>query len=68
MISNSFVHGAETARENHQGLSQVREPEFPHEEIVELEVKRGGDVGVGILLEGQIDVQTDCLATGFHGS
>src|SRR5882724_1379880 len=63
-----FVHGAEATRKNHQRLSQVREPELPHEKVVELEVERRRDVGVGILLEGQIDVKSDRLTAGFLGA
>ena len=63
-----FVDGAEAAGENHQSFGEIGEPEFAHEEIVEFEVERGRDVGVGILLEGQIDVETDALASGFVGA
>ena len=46
-----LVEGAEAAGEDNQGLSKVGEPELTHEEVVELEVQFGGDVGVGHLLE-----------------
>ena len=48
-----FVEGAEAAGENDQRLGQVGEPVLAHEEVVELEVERGRDEGVGQLLEGQ---------------
>src|SRR5580704_15217312 len=63
-----FVDGAEATRENHQRLGEIGEPEFTHEEIVELEVQRGRDVGIGILLEGQTDVEADAFASGFVGA
>ena len=59
-----FVHRAEAARENHQRLRQVREPELAHEEVVELEAEFAGDVRIGKLLERQTDVQPDGLAAG----
>jgi hypothetical protein len=63
-----FVDGAEAAGKNHQRFGEIGEPEFAHEEIMELEVERGGDVGVGILLEGQVDVEADALASGLVGA
>src|SRR5580704_1670139 len=60
-----FVDGAEAAGKNHQRFGEVGEPEFTHEEIVELEVERGSDVGVGILFERQTDVEADGLASSF---
>ena len=63
-----FVDRAEAAGKNHQRFGEIGEPEFAHEEIVEFEVERRSDVGVGILLEGQIDVETDALASGFVGA
>ena len=63
-----FVDGAEAAGKNHQRFGEIGEPEFAHEEIVEFEVERGRDVGVGILLEGQIDVEADAFASGFIGA
>ncbi len=63
-----FVDGAEATGENHQRFGEVGKPEFAHEEIVELEVERGGDVGIGILLEGQVDVEADALASSFESA
>src|SRR5690606_39083701 len=54
-----FVQGAETAGKHDDGLGRVHEPEFAHEEIMELEVQVGGNVGIGVLFEGQVDVQSD---------
>src|ERR1035438_9305915 len=63
-----FVDGAEAAGKNHQRFGEIGEPELAHEEIVELEVERGRDVLVGILLEGQIDVEADGFASGLVGT
>src|SRR6202158_5618837 len=60
-----FVHGSESAGENDEGLGKISEPEFAHEEIVELKVQSGSDVSVGALFEGQLDVQTNGLSPGF---
>ena len=57
-----FVQGAEAAGKDDQRLGEVGEPVLAHEEVVEVEVERGRDVGVGHLLEGQLDVQADGLA------
>src|SRR5581483_1181960 len=63
-----FIHGSKAAREDHQGLGEVREPEFTHEEIMKLEVQRRRDVRVRVLLERKMNVQTDGLALGFMGA
>ena len=63
-----FVDGAEAAGKNHQRFGEIGEPEFAHEKIVEFEIERRGDIGVGILLEGQIDVEADAFASGFVGA
>src|SRR4029077_10127726 len=63
-----FVDGAEAAGENHQSFGEIGEPELAHEEIVKLEVERGRDVGIGILLEWEIDVEADGFASGFVGA
>src|SRR5450631_1319404 len=63
-----FVHGAETAGENDESLGEIGEPEFAHEEVMELEVQRGSDVLVGTLLERQLDIQADRLSSGFVGA
>ncbi len=65
MRCEKFVDGAEASGKNHESFGEIGEPEFAHEEIVELEVERGGDVRIGILLEGQIDVEADGFASGF---
>ena len=59
-----LVARAEAAGKDHERLRQVREPELPHEEVVELEVQAVGDVRVRALLERQPDVQADRLAAG----
>ena len=59
-----FIERAEAAGEHHQRLRQIGKPQFAHEEVVELEVERGRDVGIGRLLEGQPDVQPDGLSAG----
>ena len=59
-----LVEGAEAAGKNHQRLGQIGEPQLAHEEVVELEVERGRDVGIGPLLEGQQDVHADGFAAG----
>src|SRR5271169_1467983 len=63
-----FVDGAEASGKNYEGFGEVGEPEFTHEEIVELEVERGGDVGIRVLLEREIDVEADAFASGFVGA
>jgi hypothetical protein len=63
-----FVDGAEAAGKNHQRFGEIGEPELAHEEIVELEVERGRDVRIGILLEREIDVEADGFASGFVGA
>ena len=59
-----LVERAEAAGKDHERLRQVREPELPHEEVVELEVQIVGDVLIGSLLEGKSDVEPDGLAAG----
>src|SRR5271154_1062819 len=54
-----FVEGAKSAGKNHQSLGQVGEPELTHEEVMKLKVERRSDVGIRILLEGQIDVEAN---------
>ena len=62
-----LVHGAEAAGKDDQGLRKIGEPKLAHEEVVELEVQRRGDVGIRILLEGQMNIQADGLAAGLVG-
>ncbi len=52
-----FVQGPEAAGERHEAASEMREPEFAHEEVVELERQLAGDVGIRVLLVGQADVE-----------
>jgi hypothetical protein len=63
-----LIHGAEAAGENDKGFGDLREPEFAHEEIVEIEAEFGADVGVGELLVRQFDGEADGLAAGFAGA
>ena len=63
-----LVERPEAARKDHQRLCQIREPELPHEEIVELEVQPLRDVAVRPLLEGQFDVQAHGFAARLLGA
>ncbi len=63
-----LVDGAESAGKNHQRLGQIGEPELAHEKIMEFKIERGRDVGIGILLEWQIDVEADAFASGLVGA
>ena len=47
-----FVHGAEAAGEDDESLGEIGEPEFAHEEVMELKVQRGRDVVVGYCSKG----------------
>ena len=58
-----LVERAEAAWKNDERLRHVRKPELPHEEVVELKMEAVGDVGIWPLLEGQLDVEADRLAT-----
>src|SRR5437660_4453833 len=60
-----FVERAEASGKDHQRFGQIREPELTHEKVMELEVERRCDVGIRILLEGQIDVETDGFSASF---
>src|ERR1700761_5789729 len=60
-----FVERAKAAGKDHQRLGKVGEPVLAHEEVVELEVERRRDVGVGQLLKWQLDVKPNGLAAGF---
>jgi hypothetical protein len=59
-----LVERAEAAGKDDQRLGEIGEPELAHEEVMELEVERGGDVRVGMLLEGQADVEAHGFAAG----
>ena len=63
-----LVERPEAAREHHQRLGQVGEPQLPHEEVVELEAQALGRVLVQALLERQLDVEADALAAGLEGA
>src|ERR1700692_3111932 len=54
-----FVERAEAPGKDYERFGQIREPELTHEKVMELEVERRRDVGVRILLEGQIDVEAN---------
>src|SRR6185312_8734969 len=56
-----LVQRAKATGEDYQCLGQVCEPELPHEKIVKLEIKRRRDIWIRILLEWQIDVETNCF-------
>src|SRR5271157_3018557 len=59
-----LVEGAKSSRKNHQRLGHVGEPQLAHEEVVELKIQLRCDVGVGHLLEWEVDVHPDGLAPG----
>ena len=59
-----LVARPEPARKNHHRRRQVREPELPHEEVMEFEVQTVGDVFVRALFVRQPDIQADRLAAG----
>ena len=65
---HEFVERSEAAREDDQGLGEVNEPEFPHEEIMEFEVEFSGDEGIGILLVGNADIEPDGFAVRERGA
>ena len=63
-----FIHGAEAAGKNDEGFGDLREPEFAHEEIMEIKAELGADVSVGKLLVRQLDGKADRLAARFTGT
>src|ERR1017187_5941389 len=63
-----LVEGTKASGKHHQRLGQGGEPQLAHEEVVELKIKVGRDVGDGNLLEGQVDVEADSLAARFVGA
>src|SRR3954454_13714628 len=63
-----FVHGTEAAGKDDESFGEIRKPELTHEEVMKLEIERGRDELVGVLLERKLDVQTDTLASGFEGA
>src|SRR5207245_1487642 len=58
-----FIQSSKTARENHQRLGQIREPELSHEKVMELEVQRRRDVRIWVLFERQPDIQANGFRT-----
>src|SRR6185437_16813488 len=60
-----LVHGSESARENHEGLRQISEPELAHEEVMEFKAQLGRNVRVRKLFERQPDIESDGLAACF---
>src|SRR5205085_3569463 len=60
-----FVERAETAREEHNRLGKIDEPELPHEKIMEAEVQLPADIRVVELLvrnrDGEPDIETPCF-------
>jgi len=63
-----FVHGSETAGENDDRLGQIEEPEFAHEEVVELEIQLSGDVRIVELLHRQRNIEPGVDTGGFRGA
>src|SRR5262249_42059305 len=59
-----LVAGAEAPWKDHERLCEIREPELPHEEVVELEVQPFCDVGIGALFEWQANIEPDRLPAG----
>src|SRR5664279_4813245 len=62
-----FVEGPEASGKHHQRFGQIGKPQLAHKEVVELEVQVRGDVGIGNLLERQIDIEADSLAACLVG-
>ena len=60
-----LVHGAESARENDQGFRDLREPQFAHEKIMEVEAQFAADEAIGKLFVRQLDAQADGFSAGF---
>src|SRR5580692_7880137 len=60
-----FVHRAEAAGKDHQAFGEIGKPELAHEKVMELEVERWRDVLVRMLLEGELNIEADALASGF---
>ena len=63
-----FVKRAEASGKNHQRFGQICKPELTHEKVMELEVERGRDVRIRILLKGQMDVEADRFPSSFVGA
>src|SRR5215469_2363952 len=51
-----LIHGAESAGEDDEGFRKICEPEFAHEEVMEIEVERRSDIRIRILLKWQANV------------
>ena len=54
-----FIHRTETARQHHKTLGILHEYHLAHEEIVELQGLVAVLIGIGGLLEGQVDIESD---------
>ncbi len=63
-----FVEGAEAAGKDNEGFGDLREPQFAHEKIMEIEAELGTDVRIRELLVGQFDGKADRFAAGFIGA
>ncbi len=60
-----LIHGAEAPGKNDERFRDLREPEFTHEEVFEIEAQLGADVRICKLFVRKLDRKTDGLATGF---
>ena len=65
-LSNSLVERAEAAGHDHEGAGIADEHQLAGEEVVEVEA--AVDVGVGLLLVRQLDVEPDRESAGFVGA
>src|SRR5438067_4609802 len=63
-----FVERAETAREQHDRLGEIDEPELPHKEIMKVEVQLPADIRVVELLIRYRDREPDIDAPCFRGA
>src|SRR6266851_7658765 len=63
-----FVEGAVTAREGHQRPRAQQEVQLAQREIAETKAQLRGDVGIGILLVRQTDVEPDRLRADVEGA
>src|SRR5512146_2053199 len=54
-----LIERAEAAGKEHDRLRQINEPEFPHEEIVEMEMQLAADEGIVELLVRDRDGEAD---------
>src|SRR5215469_3734641 len=61
-----LIERAEAAREQHDRLCKIDEPEFSHEEVVEMDMQFTADIGIVEFLLGDRDRQADVMALGFR--